>query len=128
MLRRLKADVEIQLPDKNEQVLFCRLTDYQCELYRDYIQSKRVEMMLARGKEVFSGLMALRKLCSHPDLVTNDYSECRKVEASKDGDAESGGWADAIAVPKRRKKSRRTGKAVSKLVIRRIWLFLTWEH
>lgn len=53
MIRRLKADVKIQLPDKNEQVLFCRLTDYQCELYRDYIQSSTVEAMLDRGKEVF---------------------------------------------------------------------------
>ena len=25
--------------------------------------------------KVFSGLMTLRKLCNHPDLVTNDYSE-----------------------------------------------------
>ena len=54
MLRRLKADVKIQLPDKNEQVLFCHLTDYQCELYRDYIQSKAVRFMLERGKEVRS--------------------------------------------------------------------------
>ena len=25
--------------------------------------------------EVFSGLVTLRKLCNHPDLITNDYSE-----------------------------------------------------
>ena len=25
--------------------------------------------------QVFSALMTLRKLCNHPDLVTNDYSE-----------------------------------------------------
>lgn len=52
MLRRLKADVKIHLPDKNEQVLFCRLTEYQVELYRDYIRSSTVEAMLNRGKEV----------------------------------------------------------------------------
>lgn len=52
MLRRLKADVQLQLPDKNEQVLFCRLTEYQCELYKDYIQSSAVEAMLDRGKQV----------------------------------------------------------------------------
>ena len=56
MLRRLKADVKIHLPDKNEQVLFCRLTDYQCELYRDYIQSKAVQAMLDRGKQVRTSL------------------------------------------------------------------------
>ena len=52
MLRRLKADVKVQLPDKNEQVLFCKLTDYQRELYQDYVQSSAVQIMLDRGKEV----------------------------------------------------------------------------
>ncbi len=52
MLRRLKADVKIDLPDKHEQVLFCRLTEYQCELYKDYIQSSAVQAMLERGKQV----------------------------------------------------------------------------
>ena len=26
--------------------------------------------------QIFTGLMVLRKLCNHPDLVTNDYREC----------------------------------------------------
>ena len=36
LLRRLKADVKLQLPSKNEQVLFCRLTSIQREMYEDF--------------------------------------------------------------------------------------------
>ena len=109
MLRRMKADVKIHLPDKNEQVLFCRLTEYQCELYADYIRSKTVQRMLERGKEVFAGLNALRKLCNHPDLVTNDYCEYRSTgEAGKE--EEEGNGCDTILVPKHgQRRSRKNG-------------------
>lgn len=53
LLRRLKADVKIQLPNKNEQVLFCRLTDYQRELYEDFVRSPEVEAMLC-GRRLVS--------------------------------------------------------------------------
>ena len=67
--------------------------------------------MLDRGKEVFSGLMALRKLCSHPDLVTNDYCEYRKVEAGKEEEDE-GLWVGVgtIVVPKAGRRKKRTGE------------------
>ena len=52
LLRRMKADVKIQLPNKNEQVLFCRPTEYQVELYRDFIHSPTVEAMLAGRMQV----------------------------------------------------------------------------
>ncbi len=52
LLRRMKADVKIQLPDKNEQVLFCRLTDYQHEVYSDYLKGAEVERALAGRKQV----------------------------------------------------------------------------
>ncbi|GLH06103.1 ATP-dependent helicase brm [Gryllus bimaculatus] len=41
LLRRIKSDVKthIQLPAKNEQVLFCKLTEEQRDLYRTYLDS-----------------------------------------------------------------------------------------
>jgi hypothetical protein len=40
--RRMKADVKkhIRLPEKSEQVLFCRLTEEQRALYRAYLDSR----------------------------------------------------------------------------------------
>ena len=48
LLRRMKTDVQanIQLPNKNEQVLFCRLTDHQRDVYREYLDSKECRMIL----------------------------------------------------------------------------------
>ena len=49
LLRRMKADVQVnlQLPNKNEQVLFCRLTDEQRQVYQEYLDSKECQMILS---------------------------------------------------------------------------------
>ncbi|NXI58608.1 ERCC6 protein, partial [Chloroceryle aenea] len=72
LLRRMKADVKmtLSLPDKNEQVLFCRLTDEQRQVYQNFINSKEVYQILNGDMQIFSGLVALRKICNHPDLFS----------------------------------------------------------
>ncbi|XP_044229225.1 DNA excision repair protein ERCC-6 [Thunnus albacares] len=72
LLRRMKADVKanLSLPDKNEQVLFCRLTEEQREVYQSFLDSKEVYQILNGDMQVFSGLIALRKICNHPDLFS----------------------------------------------------------
>ncbi|NXY67069.1 ERCC6 protein, partial [Glareola pratincola] len=72
LLRRMKADVKmsLSLPDKNEQVLFCRLTDEQRQVYQNFINSKEVYQILNGDMQIFSGLVALRKICNHPDLYS----------------------------------------------------------
>lgn len=70
LLRRMKEDVRtnLQLPNKNEQVLFCRFTDHQRELYQQYLDSADVASILVGKLQVFVGLINLRKICNHPDL------------------------------------------------------------
>ncbi|KAG5444873.1 DNA excision repair protein ERCC-6 [Clonorchis sinensis] len=70
LIRRLKTDVQIQLPAKSEQVLFCRLTNYQRQLYREFAESQLCKDLLNGKGNVFTALILLRKLCNHPDLVT----------------------------------------------------------
>ncbi|KAL1780813.1 DNA excision repair protein ERCC-6 [Sigmodon hispidus] len=72
LLRRMKSDVKmsLSLPDKNEQVLFCRLTDEQHKVYQNFIDSKEVYRILNGENQIFSGLVALRKICNHPDLFS----------------------------------------------------------
>ncbi|KAK1166506.1 DNA excision repair protein ERCC-6 isoform X1 [Acipenser oxyrinchus oxyrinchus] len=72
LLRRMKADVKtnLSLPDKNEQVLFCRLTDAQRQVYQNFIDSNEVYKILNGDMQIFSGLIALRKICNHPDLFS----------------------------------------------------------
>uniref|UniRef100_A0A3B3USV7 DNA excision repair protein ERCC-6 n=1 Tax=Poecilia latipinna TaxID=48699 RepID=A0A3B3USV7_9TELE len=72
LLRRMKDDVKanLSLPDKNEQVLFCRLTEEQRQVYQSFLDSKEVYQILNGDMHVFSGLIALRKICNHPDLFS----------------------------------------------------------
>ncbi|XP_045614522.2 DNA excision repair protein ERCC-6 isoform X2 [Procambarus clarkii] len=72
LLRRMKNDVRnhLNLPDKNEQVLFCGLSEEQRKIYREYIEGDQVKRILGGRMKVFVGLINLRKICNHPDLYT----------------------------------------------------------
>ncbi|KAI8321229.1 hypothetical protein GQ54DRAFT_244600, partial [Martensiomyces pterosporus] len=70
ILRRLKQDVETQLPDKVEHVVYCRLAKRQRFLYDDFMSRAKTRETLLSGAYlgVMSCLMQLRKVCNHPDL------------------------------------------------------------
>lgn len=70
LLRRLKADVERQMPRKYDHVLLCRLSRRQRALYDDFMGRARTRAALAEGSllSVVNVLMQLRKVCNHPDL------------------------------------------------------------
>lgn len=69
LLRRLKADVAVQLPKKSEQVVFCRLTPYQRRVYEQFLDSKETRQILEGRRHVLYGIDILRKICNHPDLL-----------------------------------------------------------
>ncbi|KAK9276401.1 hypothetical protein L1049_005934 [Liquidambar formosana] len=70
LLRRLKRDVEKQLPMKHEHVIYCRLSRRQRNLYEDFIANAETQATLASGNffGMISVIMQLRKVCNHPDL------------------------------------------------------------
>ncbi|XP_068641321.1 protein PHOTOPERIOD-INDEPENDENT EARLY FLOWERING 1-like [Aristolochia californica] len=70
ILRRLKRDVEKQLPKKYEHVVYCRLSKRQRSLYEDFIASSETQATLASGNffGMISIIMQLRKVCNHPNL------------------------------------------------------------
>ncbi|KAJ3432432.1 snf2/rad54 family member [Anaeramoeba flamelloides] len=83
MLRRLKKDVQPDLPKKNELVLFCQLTDFQTEKYKQYLNSRLVREILSNYKKIgkghiFSSIEHLRKICNHPDLCLFSAVELNK--------------------------------------------------
>ncbi|KAI0353138.1 hypothetical protein OH77DRAFT_1458548 [Trametes cingulata] len=74
LLRRLKRDVESELPDKVEKVIKVRMSALQSQLYK---QMKKYKMIAdgkdAKGKSggvkgLSNELMQLRKICQHPFL------------------------------------------------------------
>lgn len=70
MLRRLKKDVEKQLPPKYEHVIYCKLSKRQRFLYDEFLTSGTVRNSLNGENylKIANILMQLRKVCNHPDL------------------------------------------------------------
>lgn len=74
LLRRLKSEVEKEMPGKHEHVLHCRLSKRQRTLYEDYMASSEAAATLAGGNflGVVNVLMQLRKvggwMCALRDL------------------------------------------------------------
>ncbi|KAK1072223.1 swr1 complex component [Friedmanniomyces endolithicus] len=70
LLRRLKSEVEKDLPKKTEYVVVCKLSKRQRQLYQEYMGLASTRESLARGNAVSAGtvLLSLRRVCNHPDL------------------------------------------------------------
>ncbi|KAI0870111.1 hypothetical protein GGS24DRAFT_493255 [Hypoxylon argillaceum] len=88
LLRRLKADVEKQMPAKYEHVELCRLSRRQRELYDGFLARTDTRDALASGNyiSVINCLMQLRKVCNHPDLfierpIMTSFRQPRSVVA-----------------------------------------------
>ncbi|KAI9275477.1 SNF2 family N-terminal domain-containing protein [Phascolomyces articulosus] len=89
LLRRLKADVEKQLPEKYEHVVYCRLSKRQRYLYDDFMSRAKTKETLASGNflSIINCLMQLRKVCNHPDLfeerpITTSFAMDDQVQFS----------------------------------------------
>merc|ERR1719483_775863 len=74
LLRRLKKDVESQLPDKVEYIIKCEMSGLQRALYT-HMQEKGIMLTDAEAKggkknsgakALMNTIMQLRKLCNHP--------------------------------------------------------------
>ncbi|KZT22505.1 hypothetical protein NEOLEDRAFT_1097697 [Neolentinus lepideus HHB14362 ss-1] len=70
LLRRLKRDVEKELPSKFEHIVLCPLSKRQRFLYDEFMSRRQTQDDLQSGvyQKVANILMQLRKVCNHPDL------------------------------------------------------------
>lgn len=70
LMRRLKSDVEKELPSKYEHIVTCRLSKRQRFLYDEFMSRAATRESLASGlyHRIANVLMQLRKVCNHPDL------------------------------------------------------------
>ncbi|KAL1710299.1 SNF2 family N-terminal domain-containing protein [Schizophyllum commune] len=70
MLRRLKSQVEKQLPKKHEHDVLCPLSKRQRFLYDEFMSRAQTQAELQSGvyQKIANILMQLRKVCNHPDL------------------------------------------------------------
>jgi superfamily II DNA or RNA helicase len=82
MLRRTKAQVAKDLPEKTEMILYCEMLPEQRKIYDTYRRHFRNElegkMELKKGETtmfVLEALMKLRQICNSPALVPHEKYE-----------------------------------------------------
>ncbi|KAJ7001101.1 protein CHROMATIN REMODELING 25 [Populus alba x Populus x berolinensis] len=72
ILRRTNALLSNHLPPKIVEVVCCKLTPLQAELYNHFIHSKNVKRAIteeAKKSKILAYITALKKLCNHPKLI-----------------------------------------------------------
>ncbi|EKX74294.1 helicase family member protein [Theileria equi strain WA] len=84
LLRRLKKDVEKQMPSKYEHVVKCYLTRRQKVLYDEFMSSRTTTETLANRdhRKMFNVLVHLRKICNHPDQLDSRPVESPYLDPS----------------------------------------------
>lgn len=81
ILRRTKAQVASELPEKTEKIFYCSMTEEQADYYervkaefRNDILQHSLEGTLNRsGVQVLKGLSKLRQLANHPVMIDEEY-------------------------------------------------------
>jgi ATP-dependent helicase STH1/SNF2 len=74
LLRRLKSEVMLELPQKTEKVIKCDVSGWQTHLYRRVLEGKGIFSNNVNGsgrsgiQMMNNDLMQLRKICNHPHI------------------------------------------------------------
>ncbi|XP_042368806.1 DNA repair and recombination protein RAD54-like isoform X2 [Plectropomus leopardus] len=85
LIRRTSDILSKYLPVKIEQVVCCRLTPLQSELYKRFLRQAKPIETLQEGKisvSSLSSITSLKKLCNHPALI---YDKCVEGEEGFEG-------------------------------------------
>ncbi|MBI3555946.1 MAG: DEAD/DEAH box helicase [Deltaproteobacteria bacterium] len=98
LLRRTKAQVLTELPEKTEEIITCELTPIQKKAYRQYLHSaeanKVKESLEGAGKIDYASILALltrlKQVCDHPKLADLTSGKIKKVKSIDP--LESGKW------------------------------------
>ncbi|KAK3091297.1 hypothetical protein FSP39_018741 [Pinctada imbricata] len=88
IIRRTQALLTKYLPVKIEQVICCRLTELQSELYKTLVRSKVKDIQNQDEKvsaSTLSFITQLKKLCNHPDLI---FDKCQEGSEGYEGTLE----------------------------------------
>lgn len=87
VLRRCKKDVLTNLPEKFEENIYCDMSDEQRELYESVFYKIQQELKslpdrfeIKENSTVLKGLMLLRQICDHPNIIsrTDNINSCKE--------------------------------------------------
>ncbi|MEN6444604.1 MAG: DEAD/DEAH box helicase [Candidatus Cloacimonas sp.] len=77
LLRRVKKDVLLELPDKQEQISWCKLNPLQEKLYLQILDMVHKKLLpegnaMPNYLHILAALTKLRQVCNHPHLANSD--------------------------------------------------------
>lgn len=89
LLRRLKKDVEKDLPDKTEKVIKCKFSALQARLYKQMVTHQKIIVSDGKGgktgaRGLSNMIMQLRKLCNHPFVFDEVENQMNPANVSND--------------------------------------------
>jgi ATP-dependent helicase STH1/SNF2 len=89
LLRRLKKDVEKDLPDKTEKVIKCKFSSLQARLYKQMVTHNKLVVSDGKGgktgaRGLSNMIMQLRKLCNHPFVFDEVENQMNPANTSND--------------------------------------------
>lgn len=89
LLRRLKKDVEKDLPDKTEKVIKCKFSALQSRLYKQMVTHNKIAVSDGKGgkagaRGLSNMIMQLRKLCNHPFVFDEVENQMNPTNTSND--------------------------------------------
>ncbi|KUJ12726.1 putative chromatin structure-remodeling complex subunit snf21 [Mollisia scopiformis] len=89
LLRRLKKDVEKDLPDKTEKVIKCKFSSLQARLYKQMVTHNKLVVSDGKGgktgaRGLSNMIMQLRKLCNHPFVFDEVENQMNPTSTSND--------------------------------------------
>ncbi|XP_054787444.1 protein CHROMATIN REMODELING 25 [Prosopis cineraria] len=105
ILRRTNALLSNHLPPKMVEVVCCKLTPLQSDLYKYFIQSKNVKRAIVedvKQSKILAYITVLKKLCNHPKLIydtirsgspgTSGFEDCIRFFPPEMLSGRSGSW------------------------------------
>ncbi|KAL8400278.1 hypothetical protein RB594_000601 [Gaeumannomyces avenae] len=89
LLRRLKKDVEKDLPDKTEKVIKCKFSALQARVYNQMVKHQKLVVSDGKGgktgaRGLSNMIMQLRKLCNHPFVFDEVENQMNPSNTSND--------------------------------------------
>ncbi|XP_062020787.1 protein CHROMATIN REMODELING 25-like, partial [Rosa rugosa] len=105
ILRRTNALLSNHLPLKIIEVVCCKLTPLQLDLYNHFIHSKNVKRAISedtKQTKILAYITALKKLCNHPKLIydtiksgnpgSSSFEDCIRFFPPQMFSGRSGSW------------------------------------
>jgi SNF2 family DNA or RNA helicase len=81
ILRRKKEQVLIELPDKQVQTAYCRLSELQEKLYLQLLEKVKKDYLSGTANvagnymHILAALTRMRQICNHPALINTDIRD-----------------------------------------------------